>query len=363
MKVLHVIGSMNIGGAETMIMNIYRNIDRNEYPFIFFVDLEEKSYYEDEINAMGGVIYRSGGGKSSHPIRYFVRLVSVIKENKINVIHVHTSNASAFYTLFIAKLCGVKKRIVHSHNTFGISSIKQKLFRRLLLSNATDLLSCGADASDWMYGNNACKAKIINLPVDCDKMKFNKILREENRNTWMSGKKTVFGHIGRMNEQKNPIYLINLFARVHAINKDTQLIYVGSGNLEPQIKTMISELKLENDIILIQSVPNASYVLNGMDAFLLPSKYEGFPTVALEAQANGLPIFISDRVTHAIKLTDLVHFISLDDDISTTAKNILEKCELRKEIAKQYARVIDENYGIKKVVNEVLGVYKNETAN
>ena len=183
-RVLHIIGSMNLGGAETMIMNIFRNIDRNAFSFDFFVDFDEKNYYEEEIISLGGKIFRSGGGKSQHFVKYINNLVSVLKCGEYDIVHVHASNASAFLPIVIAKIKKVPKRIVHSHNTATVSEIKQLLQRELLVRNATDLLSCGKDAAKWMFGKHAEKAIIVNLPVDCNRMVFNNETREMNRKQW-----------------------------------------------------------------------------------------------------------------------------------------------------------------------------------
>ena len=164
--------------------------------------------------------------------------------------------------------------------------------------------------------------------------------------------------MARLNDQKNPLYLIDLFYHMKKIKENILLVYVGDGNLKERVWESIYNYGIQDSVIHIPVVKNAGEVLSGMDAFLLPSLYEGFPTVAIEAQANGLKCFLSDSITKEIALTNLVSFFSLNDLIENVAQSIITQVHERKENdLGGYNETIRKSFDAQIVTDTMVGIY------
>lgn len=310
-KVLQVIGALNMGGAETMIMNIFRNIDREKFDFHFYLCGNENGYYENEVNQLGGIIYNIGRRKK-HPVKYIMALYSYIKNNNIDVVHIHATTALDGLAAVVARIAGVKKVCLFSHCSLGQAAWKQHIMVKLFMWAVTDKQACSDLAAEWMFGKSAPIISIMPLPILCDKCKYDSHKAAFMRKELGLDDCFVVGHIGRMVYPKNHNRLIDIFHEVCKIKPSSRLVLIGSGELESEIKEKILRYGIEDKVLFLGQIENACTYLSAFDIFLMPSRYEGFPTVALESQANGLPCVLSDKITHSIALTDLIHFMSLD---------------------------------------------------
>lgn len=215
-RILHVLGGLNRGGAETMVMNVYRNIDRSKIQFDFIIHTTEKCDYEDEIKNLGGEIYRVPRYNGKNHIVYknvwhkFFRLHSEYK-----IIHGHLRSTAAIY-LNIAKKYKLKT-IAHSHNTSsgsGVAAVIKNVMQIPIRYIADYLFACSDDAGKWLFGKNVInnkKYRIIENSIDCDSYMYNDHLRNNMRKSLDLNDKYVIGHVGRFNIQKNHEFLLEVF--------------------------------------------------------------------------------------------------------------------------------------------------------
>lgn len=315
-RVLQIVTYMGRGGLETMIMNYYRNIDRNKVQFDFLVHRQEEADYDKEIVALGGKIYHM---PMLNPFSksYFNALDSFFKEHKYDIVHCHLDCMSA-YPLKIAKKNGVRVRIAHSHNKSQDKNLKYpiKLYsKRLIPKYATHLLSCGKEAGDWMF--NGKPYTILNNAIDAQSYRFDKQIREEMREQLgFNQEDFVIGHVGRFNPQKNHNFIIDVFNFVHKKNTAAKLVLVGTGDGQKAIKEKVESLALSDSVLFLGNRTDVNKILQAMDVFLFPSLYEGLPLSIIEAQAAGLPCVISDNVPPECIVTDLIETASLDDALA-----------------------------------------------
>lgn len=317
-RLLCILSGMNVGGAETFLMKVYRNIDRLQYQMDFCINEKEKCFYEDEILSMGGKVYRIPS-KSENLKDFKKQLAEIIKINGYgNVLRI-TSNAMGFMDLKIAKMAGANVCCARSSNASDGYSLKLKIVHflgRILFNKYVDIKIAPSDlAAKHTFGNKTYedgKVNIIHNGVDLEIFKFYPEERVRIRSEFGidDGTKLV-GHIGRFDEQKNHAFLIDIFASMIEKDKDLKLLLVGKGNLQDQIKEKAYKLGLSYKIIFAGFRNDIPYILSAMDVFVFPSFYEGMPNTVIEAQATGLPCIISDTITQEANITGLVEYMSL----------------------------------------------------
>lgn len=325
-RVLQVVTHMNRGGLETMLMNYYRNIDRNKVQFDFLTHRpeSEKKDYDDEIRSLGGKIYHMPVLNPFSP-GYKKSLDQFFKEHKeYKIVHSHLDCLSA-YPLKAAKKNGVPIRIAHSHNTSQEKNLKYLIkdySKKQIPKYATHLFACGKEAGQWMFGKH--KFQIMNNAIDAKKFIYNEEIRKQKRAELGVEDKFVIGHVGRFNLQKNHEFLIQCFKAFLQKNSDAVLLLVGNGDLQEKARQQVKGYGIEDYVKFLGLREDIPQLLQAMDLFLFPSLFEGLPVTLVEAQAAGLPCVISDTITDEIMITDTISKVSLDADadqwISTISK-------------------------------------------
>ena len=331
-RILHVIGVMHRGGAETMVMNFYRNIDRTRVQFDFVENAGMKADYDEEIRAMGGRIYHCPRYKGKNHIAYVAWWKKFYAErgSEYTAVHGHIGSTASIY-LYLAKKAGLYT-IAHSHNTNRLS-LKDLVYQAYAYPTrhiADFFFGCSWDAGISRYGKKVCadtaRFAVLNNAIETDKFDFDPMLRGEMRRQLGKEDKLVIGHVGRFEEQKNHEFLIRVFSRLHVLRPDAVLLLVGDGTLRPQIEAQIRQAGLTDCVILAGVRPDVNAVYQAMDVFVLPSLYEGLGIVAVEAQTAGLPCVISDTVSKECMVTsDLVSAVSLKDNPQVWARHILSR--------------------------------------
>lgn len=313
-RVLQVIHSMNLGGAENFIMNVYRNIDRTEIQFDFLVNAE--GVFDPEIRQMGGKIWEIPYVNKVGPIRYRRELKCFFQTHtEYQVIHSHLDMVSG-EVVECAKKAGVKCCITHSHNTdttgnWCVKRLKE-YYQTKVLRYADVYMACSEQAGQWLYKND--EAIVIKNAIDVDKFCFREDIREDLRCKYhISDETTVLGHVGRFSKVKNHEFLLNLFELYCREHGAAILLLCGTGDLKINIQKQVAAKHLQDRVIFFDASTDVYKMYNMMDVFVFPSLYEGMSLAMLEAQANGLPIVASDTVDDKIALTDQVTFLNLDD--------------------------------------------------
>lgn len=325
-RVLHILANLNRGGAETMIMNYYRHLDRSKVQFDFVVHTSSESAYDKEVIGMGGRIYRLPRFKGYNLISYQQMWAKLLKEHpEWRIVHVHFFTIAGVI-LPVAKRMRIPTRIVHSHNIASSNfSVLEKMgnfiLRRVALKYATDQLACSNDAGKYYFGNR--RFIIVKNAIDTERFIFNSQIRDEIRNRLGIDKKNVIGHVGRFCEQKNHIFLIDVFNEIYKYNNDSVLLLVGDGPLQNQMKETVKRLGLSDVVIFAGARDDIPQLMMAMDVFVFPSLYEGLGIVAIEAQAAGLYTILSDRVPDAAMITTLARKISLQENANCWANRIL----------------------------------------
>ena len=317
-RVLHVLNAMNRGGAETMVMNLYKAVDTSIVQFDFIVHSAEKGEFDDEIRQMGGKIYVCPKFKGHNILKYLSWWKKFFKEHKnYKILHSHIRSCASLY-LPIAKKYGLRT-IIHSHSTSngkGFKSLVKKILQYPLRYQADFLFACSKEAGGWLFGRtyfHSEKSVMFPNAVDIDKLTFNEDIRNEYRKLFNIEDKIVFGHVGRFHESKNHMFLIDVFMEIHRRNSNTVLMIVGDGELRLSIETRIQQHGIDDSVILTGSRNDVSNLLQAMDVFLLPSLWEGLPVTLVEAQAAGLPCLVSDTITKDADISDLIHRLPLGD--------------------------------------------------
>lgn len=345
--VLHILHSMNRGGAEVMLMNYYRNIDRSRVQFDFLLTEQKRCLFEDEIESLGGRVFRVPLLRMGNPLPYINGMKRFLKEHsEYKIVHSHTSSKSAI-PLWVAKLCGIPIRIAHSHNNKsekGVSGWVRNFLKIPLKSVATDFFACGEEAAKWLYGMemwNSGNVNILTNAIPVEKYEYNVKQRECVRDRYAIQPNTlVLGMVARFSEQKNHMFALDLMKILKKKTCNAKLLLVGDGELKNEIVKKVKNLSLEDEVVMTGVVNDVHNYLQAMDVVLMPSFNEGLGIALIEAQVNGLHCVVSTGVPQEADVTGNVMFLPLDvkkwvDCILTNQEHFLMRDgEARKKVIK-----------------------------
>lgn len=324
---------MNRGGLETMLMNYYRHMNRSRVQFDFLTHRQERADYDDEIESLGGKIYRLPR-LVPWSNNYKRTLDAFFKAHpEYRIVHVHQDCLSSVI-LKAAQQNGVPVRIAHSHSSSQDKNLKypiKLLCKRSIPRFSTELFACGQDAGSWMFSGEPFQ--IIRNAIDAAAYRFDAQRASQVRQSLGIRQDTlVIGHVGRFSYPKNHRFLIEIFAGLHAKCPNSFLLLVGEGELQPEIKEKVKALGLEQTVGFAGLRRDVPDLLQAMDVFVFPSLYEGLPVTLVEAQASGLPCVISDRIPVDCDLTKLVTRVSVEKSPDFWAAQIIAaKDVLRKD--------------------------------
>lgn len=362
-KVLHIVGAMNMGGTETMLMNIFRSLDREEVQFDFVSFTNQDAYYDDEIKKLGGrIIYVS---KSTSVFE----LKKVIQEyGPYDVVHSHTLFNCGIANL-AAKLAGVPIRIAHAHTTLDSSgSFIRKLYiktmQRLIGGTSTHYLACSQAAANYLFGNQVRNSKkymylpnMVNyeellIPNEENIKKFKEKHQLENR--------YVIGHIGRLTEAKNHRYLIDIIDKIRKVNDKVVLLLVGDGVLRSELEELVKTRELQNYVIFTGLQSDVSTALYNMDIFVFPSIFEGLGLVLLEAQLCGLPCVVSEAIQPEADLgMNLMTKIQLDEGVNAWCDEILKKMHKQEiDLLTKQKALSNKGYTKEQIISLLVNIYE-----
>lgn len=314
-RVLHAVVNMNRGGAETLIMNLYRNVDRTRLQFDFLTC--KPGSFDEEIEALGGTIHRLPYITDTGHFGYIRALEQFFASHKqYRIVHAHMDKMSGL-VLRAAKKNGVPVRIAHSHNTSSEGGFTAKLYKWLvgnvIATSATHLFACSEAAADWMYARRSTRATILQNGIDCTKFDFNQSIRREvRRELRITDDTFVVGHVGRFAAQKNHSFLLEAYKQFQAAVPNSVLLLAGDGPLRAEMENKAKALGLAERIRFLGVRSDIERLLQAFDVFVFPSLHEGLPVTIIEAQGAGLPCVLSDRITPEVDMgMGLVWFFPL----------------------------------------------------
>ncbi|MBB1552724.1 MAG: glycosyltransferase family 1 protein [Clostridiales bacterium] len=355
-RILHIVQRMEAGGTQSFLMNLYRNIDRSKVQFDFLVEYEEKEFYDDEIISLGGKIYYTNFRKTLNLIKFRRTMSDILKEHpEYKIVHIHATAIGKICT-DVARKCGVKTIIAHTHNNSAVKDWKyypKILLRKLYTNGPTDFFACSEDAGRYTFKNK--KFTVIYNAIDIDKFLFNQEVRENFRKELNIEDKFVIGNIGRLHEQKNQSFLIDIFYEIQKNKDNAILLIIGKGPLENELKEKVSNLGINNKVYFLGNRKDVERIYQGMDVFVLPSLFEGLGIVAVEAQVSGLPVVASTGVAKEANITNNIQNIDLNDSIDTwkeaicksnvESRNSVEKIVRNSKFdVKNNAKFLQESY-------------------
>ncbi|MGR0118297.1 glycosyltransferase family 1 protein [Bacillus halotolerans] len=333
-RVLHVLSGMNRGGAETMVMNLYRKMDRSKVQFDFLTYRNDPCAYDEEILSLGGRLFYVPSIGQSNPLTFVKNIRNTIKENgPFSAVHAHTDFQTGFIAL-AARLAGVQVRVCHSHNTSWKTGFNWKdrlqlmVFRRLILAYATELCACGEDAGRFLFGRSNMERKRVHLlPNGIDLDLFSpagQAADDEKKARGIASDRLIIGHVARFHEVKNHAFLLKLAVHLKKRGVRFQMVLAGDGPLREQMEEEARRLNLLSDVLFLGTEEHIHELMRTFDVFVMPSLYEGLPVVLVEAQASGLPCIISDTITEKVDTgLGLVKRVSLSKPMDIWAETIV----------------------------------------
>ena len=332
-RILHVLGSTNLGGAESRIMDLYRHIDREKIQFDFLVHSTKEGFFEPEIKRMGGNIYYLPSFRVYNYFIYKRVCWEFFKEhNEFAMVQGHMTSTASIY-LPQAKKAGIPITIAHARSAgvdAGVKGFITKFLRRDLYRKCDYMFACSDLAARAVFGDKRFEeGKTIFIPnaVDINAFAPNDSVRTQIRKEYGLENNFVIGHVGRFHYAKNHEFLLEIFAELIKQKENAVLFLLGDGPRRAEMEAKAKELGIANAVIFAGNKNPVAPFYQAFDAFLFPSRFEGMPGTVVEAQAAGLPCLISDSITEQVKATELVEFLSLQENCKTWAMKFLRMIE------------------------------------
>lgn len=319
-RVLHIVGSMNRGGVETWLMNVYRNIDRQAYQFDFLVATEGIGDFDDDIVSLGGRVLSVGSPRTIW--KYVRNLRRQVKLNgPYDVMHSHVHHFSGV-TLALAWMLGIPIRIAHSHSDTSCEQSRAPWYRKLyfrtmesLVKRASTVMLAGsAESAVSLFGDRwAESANIFYTAIDLEPFKISGDPKHLGCDLDIASDAYVVGHVGRFCPVKNHEFIVQIAKEIRKLADNVVFLLVGDGPLRSKIESEVAQEGLSNMFTFAGLRPDVPSLMLEMDAFILPSHYEGLPMVGIEAQAAGLPCLFSSSVTREVSVVrNLSHFLRIE---------------------------------------------------
>lgn len=367
MRILEALGNpVDYGGVEMMVLNSLSAMDYSDLEIDCFTPYScENIASRCLLNELGVKIHELG-----IPFSTGISIIRIIRpfrqflhQNRYDVIHIHSGSIFALAAMAAeAHKAGIKKVIVHAHSTGYHHSMKRRIKRRLaalVMSYSADVYcACSKAAADWMFvPEYARNAILISNGINLERFVYNPVIRNQMRKKLGLEDKFVIGHTGRFAVEKNHPFLIRVFEKVIEKDNNCHLLLLGDGEDRAIIERLIEEKDLTSFVTLTGNVDNEMVpnYLQAMDVFILPSLFEGLPIVAIEAQAAGLPVVLSDTVTKETRVTDEVSFLSLNDDLSVWADEILRHRNMKR--TDNRTKLVEAGYSIEQTAEQMRRLY------
>lgn len=346
-RVLHILQRMEAGGTQALLMNIYRKMDRTKVQFDFLVVYKAKQFYDDEIERMGGHIYRLSFREDLNLPKYYKELSAFFRQHQeYNIVHCHAYTIG-YFCLKAARRAGIPVRIAHSHNNETVHDIKYlpKLFmQKIFAVHATELFACSDEAGRYLFGHRPFR--VLKNAIDSQKFIADAKIRKEVRTELGIEDKFVVGHVGRLHPQKNHDFLIDVFSEIRKKRQDAELLLIGTGPLEKEIRNKIAAKGLAKSVQFLGNRKDMNRIYQAMDVFVFPSLFEGLGIVAIEAQAAGVPIVCSEGLPPETDITPIYQKRMLSDGAMKWAETAIEMAHNPNAHTNMQKNIVDAGFDI-----------------
>lgn len=357
--VINTVG-FNINGMSNVIMNYYR-YTKGSVNYDFVVNGSIDDCYQKELKQNGANIFILKN-RNKNPLLYIEKLSKIIKDGNYDIVHIHGNSALMLIELLACKRSAVNAvKIVHGHNTDCTHRKMHALLYNSFIRNYDYGIACSKAAGDFLYGKN--EHIILNNGIQEERYRFDPALRaSEREKNHISPDKKVLLHVGRFNDQKNHTFLIDIFREVLRSEPDVILRLVGTGMNFEAIQKKVSELGMDDSVQFVGATTHPEIEYCMADVFVMPSLYESFGLVTVEAQCCGLPCVLSDTIPEDIRITDQVAFLSLNQSAVEWADEIIRHLKDKKPRVSHTDSVIKHGYSIKHIAHEIISLY-NDVSN
>ena len=352
-RVLNVLGTTNLGGAESRVMELYRALDRDKVQFDFLVHTDREGQYNEEIRSLGGRIYSVPRFRGYNILSYRKALRLFFREhNEFVAVHGHMTSTAAIY-LPIAKRAGIPLTIAHARSAGvdrGVRGLVTKVIRYPLKYRADYCFACSAEAALAVYGRRWIAAgKVWTIPnaIDTRRFAYDPAVRRQVREELGLGARFVIGHVGRFGFMKNHSYLIDIFAELCRMRDDAALVLIGKGELEEDIRAKVERLGLADKVLFLGNRFDVERYYQAFDYFVFPSTFEGLPGSVVEAQASGLSCLVSDQVTRETELTELVTYKSIGEPAANWAAEIMRNAKAAQQRSDMQAAIAGRDFDVR----------------
>lgn len=355
-RVLHIVYSLEKGGLESRLMDLYRVINRNRIQFDFYVESGLPGHFDNEVKLLGGKVFYQEKRRVFGIPRFdlFFSFLENHPEYKI----IYSYNQWCGFYLRQAWKRDVRYRIAFARTALVGNSVKC-LMKNLVKMNAkkyaTHQFAVSREAGIWLFGKKSVKnGDTLVLPnaIDVEKFAFSADVRSKKRYELGLQGKLVFLHVGNIRPEKNHIFLLEVFSEIKKKISNSELVLVGGGSFE-LLADKIDFLGIGDCVRYLGVRDDVSQLLQACDVFLFPSIYEGFPGAVLEAESAGLPCFISDSITAEVVLTSYVWqlpVIGKSKDWASAIIEFVKSPDFRKiNRTKIWLEIVDAGYDIKRL--------------
>lgn len=362
-KILFLSGSLAQNGTEMFMMNVLRSIDRNLFHIDFCINNGEITPNRKEAESLGCKVFVLPSRRENF-IKSAIAFTNFFRKHgaEYNAIHWNGGNLSSILVFILAWFYKIPVRIVHAHSSSAVglhNRVLHNLNRRLIPYLCNRLFACSPEASRFFYRSNP--SVIINNGIDVNKFDYNLDVRKRVRNDLRIADDTILlGHVGRFDDNKNHAFMLDLFESFHREHVNSAFVFVGNGITFNKIKEEAAQKGLQDFIIFTGSRNDVNELMQAMDCFIMPSKFEGLPFVLIEAQCAGLPCVISDTISKEVNITDNVHFVSLSSDAQNWSL-IINNVLLNTTRESKANVIIKKGFSITDTVSTLQDIYSNKT--
>ena len=357
-RILQVFTILNHGGAEAFIMNHYRKLDRTKVQFDFLVHREDRGEYEDDIERMGGRIFRTCSIRPGHYLKYFRWLNHFFREHRgeYAAVHTHIQENGGFVLKYAAKY-GVPVRIAHSHCAAVPLDIRypfRKFALQFLKRNYTTLLACGQEAGTSCFGK--MPFHLFYNAIDAQQFRSNEHVRNKVRQEFnIPEDAPVIGMVARLNFAKNHAFAIRVFNEFLKVQSNAVLMLVGEGDEREKIENQIRDLGIDQHVLLTGLRNDIDQLQQAFDLFILTSWYEGLPVSVIEAQAAGTKCVLADTIDKTVDVTGDIRFLSLNDSLSMWVDTLCNSLPYKKP--DNFSKIAQAGYDVNTNIGKLLTFY------
>lgn len=361
-------GEFNAGGAETMMVNIFKKTNTDLFDVSFLTYDSEEYFYNQTIRDNGGKMVALTDRQPRFIIKRIFsrwkRLYRLFKQENYDVFYCNCDFSFKFIEMFLAKKAGIRVRVAHSHSTSletdnfkgKISFALHKVFRPLLVRYTTDYVACSEGAAKWLFGKKVKNAVIINNGIDSEYYQFDEKTRAEYREKLKLKDSIALGHVGRFFWVKNQKFLIDIAKEAKTKGIDIKILLIGEGELKVECVEYARAMGVEDKVLFVGTTDKVRDYLMAFDCFVMPSFFEGVPVSGIEAQATGLPCVMSDKISRDLDITGNLRFLSLDLGAKDWLDNIIDFCGSFTRINTR-DHIIDAGYDIMNAVKDIERIY------